>query len=109
MAKPNKKKLLIEWMKKVKANNAIHNRQFFDSCNFYNFYLQTKSPDDLDFTFSSFKRLVDSICDENAYQNLKRKINKRIKGIQYKRKLEYIIVEDCEKDLNVDDIKVYIT
>ena len=33
---------------------------------------------------------------------------KGIKGIQYK-KLEYIIVEDCEKDLNADEIKVFIT
>ena len=96
-------------MRKVKANNAIHHHQFFTSCKFYDFYHQTKSHDDLDLTFSSFKRLVDSICNENAFENLKRKYNKCIEGVQYKRNLEYIIVEDCEKDLNVDKIKIYIT
>ena len=72
MAKPNKKPL-IEWMKKVKADNAIHQCQFSTSSKFYDFNCQAKSHADLDLTFSSFKCLVDSICNENAYENLKRK------------------------------------
>ena len=106
MPKPDLKLPIIEWLKKVKKDESIFTRRFFDIASLYHLYLATSNESGNKVTLSSFKRLIDSICSNGIYKNLKRKVHKRHNN---KRFNEYIIVTDNEKEKDISDINVYFT
>ena len=106
MARPDMKKPIIEWLKKVNKDESIFTRRFFDITSFYQLYIATSDKDCTKVTLSSFKKLVDSICSKCIYKNLKRKVHKCCNN---KRFNEYIIVSDKEAEKDLTDINVYFT
>ena len=110
MAKPDKKKPLIKWLKHIKESKSIHSRRYFTIPELHQLYCSTKLTDDETLSMTSFKRLIDSIYANKLYANLKRKDTGRFYCESgYKRGIEYIIVQDNEIKMNTNDICVYVT
>ena len=106
MGRFDKKVPIIEWLKRINSDSSIFTRQFFKLACLFDLYQQIKKSDNPTVTLASFKRLIDSICSNNIYKNLKRKTNLRV---QNRRLNEYILLLDNEIDVDVDKINVYIT
>lgn len=69
MAKPDKRLLLIEWFKLIQNDSSLFTRGFFQMSSLFDLYTTTKSNDFENLLYTSFKRLVDSICTHQLYKN----------------------------------------
>ena len=106
MGRRDKKTPIIDWLKKINRDSSIFTKRFFEIKALYDLYQGSKDTNDPEVSLLSFKRLIDSICTNGVYKNLKRKSNKRIKN---KRTSEYILLLDNEVHLDVDKVNIYIT
>ena len=107
MGNTEKKNRLVQWLKSIHADKNVFTRNFFTIDDLYSIFCNTIDKDTLEqIKFNSFKRLIDSICRNKSYRNLKKRIGRRCEN---KRNNEYILVDNKELDVKVDDLKVYVS
>ena len=107
MGNTEKKNRLVQWLKSIHADKNVFTRIFFTIDDLYSIFCNTIDKDTLEqIKFNSFKRLIDSICRNKSYRNLKKRIGRRCEN---KRNNEYILVDNKELDVKVDDLKVYVS
>ena len=112
--KIDKTQVLVSWMQRIKEDDDIFTRQFFSTKEIYKLYCNTTIEDDGSshlINFSSFSRLLHSICRNKKYANLKKRVLSRggINGDINKRRTQFIMINDNELDVKMEDINVYIS
>ena len=103
--KNTKKKKILNQIHSVNHSKEVYTRQFMSSNELFDLFCQTKLNDDEEMSQKSFMTHINYALKYNLCLNLKRKIERN----RDDRKVTYIIVPDREKDVDVHDIKIYIT
>ena len=106
MPKINKKKIITDWVKRIKQDSNVFCRQFMKADELYNLFISTDE-DVHNLHISTFIRNVNSIVRNDTKHNLKRKLP--LKRKPNDRSVYYIIVGDSEKNKDVYSIHVYKT
>ena len=110
MGRPDKRRLLVLWLERIHDDQSIDTRRFFTLDELHELYLQTRNDgENVGEELSSFFRLVKSINRFGLMKNLKIKSLPRTLSIKHRRISHYILVNDNEINLKVEDVKVHRT
>ena len=105
MGREDKRYDIVDWFKRIIQDESILTRTFFNIASLHQLYCNTRIEAESELSSSSFLRLVSSIANNGLYENLKVK-KYRDEDNNYKRITEYIIFNDDEINVNVEDIVI---
>ena len=110
MGRAGKRHPLIKWMQHIHEDCSVVTRQFLSIVELYDIYKTSHKNRSESFeSISSFKRLIDSIVRHGLYKNSKSKVLPRTKATINERITKYIIVNDNEVSLDVEEVRIIRT